>query len=194
MRSIKGILVLLLLLLASASSAGAVVLGWNSSVGATGYFLYYGTSSRTYTTAVDAGPALSASISGLTPSTTYYFGVTAYNETSESSYSNEVAYTVPASGGDTILPTTSITSPAAGNVSRRTNVTISATAADNVGVTRVEFYVNGTLTCPADTVTPYSCVWLVPAAGGNKQYQLQTKAYDAAGNVGVSGIVGVIAQ
>src|SRR5450755_261617 len=42
---------------------------------------------------------------------------------------------------DTTPPTVGITSPTGGNVSG--TVTISANASDNVGVTRVDFYVNG---------------------------------------------------
>ena len=87
--------------------------------------------------------------------------------------------------GDNIAPTVSITSPANGaNVARKSNVTITATASDNVGVTRVEFFVNGALQC-TDTGAPYSCVWRVPGAM-NKTYQLQARAFDLAGNSGTS--------
>ncbi len=44
---------------------------------------------------------------------------------------------------DTTPPTVSIGSPTSGNVSG--TVTVSANASDNVGVTRVDFYVNGGL-------------------------------------------------
>jgi glucose/arabinose dehydrogenase len=83
--------------------------------------------------------------------------------------------------GDTTPPTVSITSPVNGaNVPRKSNVTITATANDNVGVTRVEFLVNGALQC-TDTTAPYSCVWRVPASM-NKTHQLQARAFDAANN------------
>src|SRR5436309_6155171 len=42
-------------------------------------------------------------------------------------------------GGDTILPTTSVTAPAAGATVSGT-VAVNASASDNVGVTKVEFY------------------------------------------------------
>jgi glucose/arabinose dehydrogenase len=90
-------------------------------------------------------------------------------------------------GGDTISPTVSITNPANGaNVARRSTVTITATASDNVGVARMEFLVNGALQC-ADTTSPYSCNWSVPNAK-NVTYQLQARAFDQAGNVGTSSI------
>ena len=89
--------------------------------------------------------------------------------------------------GDNVAPTVSITSPANGaTVARKSNVTITASASDNVGVTRVEFLVNGALQC-TDTAAPYSCVWRVPAAM-NKTYQLQARGFDLAGNVGTSSV------
>jgi glucose/arabinose dehydrogenase len=83
--------------------------------------------------------------------------------------------------GDNIAPTVAITSPANGaTVLRKSTVTITATASDNVGVARVEFLVNGALQC-TDTAAPYSCGWRVPNPM-NKTYQLQARAFDAAGN------------
>ncbi len=83
--------------------------------------------------------------------------------------------------GDNVAPTVAITSPANGAiVARKSTVTITATASDNVGVTRVEFLVNGALQC-TDTAAPYSCGWRVPNPM-NKTYQLQARAFDAAGN------------
>jgi subtilisin family serine protease len=94
---------------------------------------------------------------------------------------------------DAVAPTTQITSPANNaNVTRRTTVTIAANAADNIGVSRVEFYVGGALTC-TDTAAPYTCAWSVPNSA-NKPYQLQTRAFDAAGNVGTSAVVTVTAR
>jgi hypothetical protein len=83
--------------------------------------------------------------------------------------------------GDNVAPTVSITNPADGAiVTRKSTVTITATASDNVGVSRVEFLVNGAVQC-TDTTAPYSCGWRVPAAM-NKAFQLQARAFDAAGN------------
>ena len=92
-----------------------------------------------------------------------------------------------AATGDSIAPTVSITSPANGAiVVRKSNVAINATASDNVGVTRVDFFVNGALQC-SDTTAPYSCTWRVPNPM-NKTYQLQARAFDLAGNVGTATI------
>lgn len=84
---------------------------------------------------------------------------------------------------DTVAPTTSIVAPAAGStVSGKVNVT--ANAADAVGVTKVEFYVNGVLKL-TDTTAPYNYTWDTTVVS-NGAYTLSAKAYDAAGNVGSS--------
>jgi glucose/arabinose dehydrogenase len=89
--------------------------------------------------------------------------------------------------GDNVPPTVSITNPANGAiVARKSDVTITATANDNVGVTRVDFLVNGSLRC-TDTTAPYSCNWRVPAAP-NKTHTLQARAFDQAGNTGTASI------
>ena len=97
---------------------------------------------------------------------------------------NRIGFT---QSGDNTPPTVSITNPGNGAiVARKANITITATASDNVGVTRVDFLVNGALQC-SDTTAPYSCNWRVPGAM-NKTYQLQARAFDQAGNVGTASI------
>jgi fibronectin type III domain protein len=56
-----------------------------------GYKLYYGTSSGQYDSQVDVGPDVSYTVNGLTPGTTYYFAVSAYNSGGESALSSEVS-------------------------------------------------------------------------------------------------------
>jgi leucyl aminopeptidase len=91
-------------------------------------------------------------------------------------------------GGDTTPPTTSITSPAAGATVSGTT-TVAANAADNVGVTRVELYVDGTL-AGTDTSSPYSFAWNTTTVA-NGSHSLSTRAFDAAGNFGDSASVPV---
>ncbi|MEO7251240.1 MAG: Ig-like domain-containing protein, partial [Arenimonas sp.] len=67
-------------------------------------------------------------------------------------------------------------------------ITLSATASDNVGVTNVEFYVDGVLK-GADASTPYSLA-LDSTTLSNASHSLVAKAYDAAGNIGTSTAVG----
>ena len=97
---------------------------------------------------------------------------------------------MPHSGGgtDTTAPTTAITAPKAGATITGTS-TITADASDNIAVTKVEFYVGATLV-NSDTTSPYSYAWN-SASVANGSYDLTTKAYDAAGNVGTSAKVSV---
>jgi hypothetical protein len=79
---------------------------------------------------------------------------------------------------DTTPPTVSISSPTGGNVSG--TVTVSANASDNVGVSKVDFYVKGVLV-GTDAATPFQYAWNTTALA-NGAATLYTKAYDAAGN------------
>ena len=90
--------------------------------------------------------------------------------------------------GDTTPPSTSITSPANGATVSGTT-TVSATASDDVGVSRVELFVDGVL-AGSDSTTPYQIPWNTTTAT-NGGHGLQTRAYDAAGNVGSSAVVNV---
>jgi subtilisin family serine protease len=91
-------------------------------------------------------------------------------------------------GGDTTAPSTSITAPAGGATVSGT-ATISANASDDVGVSRVEFFLGSSL-LGTDTTAPYSFDWNTTGVA-NGAYALSTKAYDAAGNVGSSSAVSV---
>ncbi|MGZ9042866.1 MAG: Ig-like domain-containing protein [Telluria sp.] len=64
------------------------------------------------------------------------------------------------------------------------NITLSASASDNVGVTLVEFYVDNVLKASSN-VAPYSAV-INSATLSNGSHSLVAKAYDAAGNIGSS--------
>ena len=98
---------------------------------------------------------------------------------------------ISAPGGDTTPPTVSIAAPGTGSTVSNT-VPVSVNATDNVSVSKVEFYVNGTLTA-TDTAAPWNFSWDSTKAG-NGTYTLLAKAYDPAGNVGTSAAVSVTVQ
>jgi len=90
------------LLIASVpAKASEVNLVWDPSPSpeATGYNVYSGSVSGTYSQAVDVGNWTNCVMSGLEPGKTYYFAATAYSSTEESDYSNEVIYSVPGYAG-----------------------------------------------------------------------------------------------
>jgi len=59
-------------------------------------------------------------------------------------------------------------------------VPIDATASDNVGVTKVDFRVDGTLLV-SDASSPYSTTWDASTASAGS-HTISVTAYDAAGN------------
>jgi hypothetical protein len=91
----------------------------------------------------------------------------------------------PSAAADTTAPTVAITSPLSGSTVSGNSV-ITAAAGDNVGVTRVEFYLDNRLLATT-TADPFKCRWNTNKRAG--VHSLQAKAYDAAGNVGVSTVV-----
>ncbi|HEX8818671.1 MAG TPA: kelch repeat-containing protein [Archangium sp.] len=99
---------------------------------------------------------------------------------------DDLVFTVGAR--DAVVPTTALTSPTSGAVVGGA-VTLTATASDNVGVTRVEFYDGATL-LGIRTVAPYTYTWNT-AKTAEGTHTLTSRAYDAGGNVGTSAPVTV---
>ena len=89
---------------------------------------------------------------------------------------------------DTVPPQTWITAPAAGATVGGT-VLVQAEATDAVGVSRVDFYVDGVF-AGGDTSAPYAYAWET-AGAGNGTHTLTTKAYDTSNNMGESAAVAV---
>jgi GH18 family chitinase len=80
---------------------------------------------------------------------------------------------------DSVPPTITLSAPADGASLLKTQ-RIEASASDNVGVARVEFYANGSLLA-TDTAAPYVVYWntrRLPAGS----YVVKAVAYDARGN------------
>lgn len=89
---------------------------------------------------------------------------------------------------DTMAPTVSITLPL-GNVSVSALVSVDVSAFDNVGVTKVELSINGTIIA-TDTIGPFQFSWDSTTAP-NGMANLVAVAYDAAGNAKSSNAVAV---
>jgi hypothetical protein len=123
---------------------------------------------------------------------THNFTAKAYDAAGNSSTSSpdtlvvNIAATVSLPPTDTTAPTVSISNPAANtNYTSAQTVTVAASALDNVGVTKVEFYDGSTLK-GTDTSAPYSYSWAV-SSSANGTHNFTAKAYDAAGNSATSG-------
>jgi hypothetical protein len=98
-------------------------------------------------------------------------------------YSGDADYSLTATitygAVDTEDPTVSITNPANGATVSGT-VTVQASASDNVGVTEVRFYIDGSLKT-TDTSSPYSYSWDTTGYSDDS-HSVKAVAYDAAGN------------
>ena len=84
---------------------------------------------------------------------------------------------------DLISPTVSITSPAAGSTVEGT-ISLTADAADERGVVKVEFLLDGIL-LSTDTSSPWAAAWNT-ASGSQASRTVTARAYDAAGHVTTS--------
>lgn len=89
--------------------------------------------------------------------------------------------------GDSVPPSVAITSPTGGSAAG--TVSVSVSASDNVGVTRVELRVNG-ITVATDTSAPFQFAWN-SASIADGTVALAAVAYDAAGNSAISAAVSV---
>lgn len=99
----------------------------------------------------------------------------AHDTTGNSGISSSISVTV-----DNMLPTVSLTAPKNG-VAVRSNVTITASASDNIGIKEVNFNVDG-VPVGKDATVPYSITWdSTTVADGS--HTLSAKAVDMAGNV-----------
>jgi subtilisin family serine protease len=97
---------------------------------------------------------------------------------------NSAATPTPSPSPDTTAPTVSITALSVSSNGKRLSASVAA--ADDVGVTKVELYVDGQRV-GTDTATPYT-FGVNLRAYGSGQHQVQAMAYDAAGNVGLSAL------
>ena len=96
---------------------------------------------------------------------------------------------VTVAGGDTTPPTVAVTGPSAG-ASVGGSVSVTATAADNVGVAGVQFQLDGVNLGTEVTIAPYSVSWTTTATT-NATHALTAVARDAAGNRTTSTAVNV---
>ncbi|MEK7201553.1 MAG: Ig-like domain-containing protein, partial [Patescibacteria group bacterium] len=101
------------------------------------------------------------------------------------------AYIGPPSGGtpgDITSPTTSLTAPTSGSTVSGSSVSVSANASDNIGVSGVQFLLDGANLQTEDTTSPYSITWNTTITT-NGSHTITARARDAAGNTTTSSSV-----
>jgi Bacterial Ig domain len=101
------------------------------------------------------------------------------------SYNDSDDLVFPVSGPvDSAPPTVAMTAPTAGATVSGMSVTLTASATDDVGVARVEFY-DGTTLIGTASVPPYTRTWNTRLVS-NGTHSLTARAYDVAGRSTVS--------
>lgn len=89
--------------------------------------------------------------------------------------------TPPPISSDNIAPTVSFTSPTGGSVvDKGSTLSLTATAQDNVGIVKVDYFVNDSLICTTSSPT-YTCEYKTNK-GKAQTYDLKVVASDAGGN------------
>lgn len=165
---------------ATVASPTRINLSWGAStdnVGIAGYRLFRdGVLVRSQTSRTFAN-------TGLIPNTTYSYALEAFDAAGNASLRATVSATTQA---DTTAPTVSLTAPANKAVVAGANVTISANASDNVGVTGVRFFIDGIAVGVEDTQAPYVITWNSSAVA-NGAHSVTAVARDSSGNIRTSG-------
>ncbi len=116
----------------------------------------------------------------------------AYDAAGNTATSSTISVSVSGGISDTTAPTVAITFPTAGATVAGA-VDIAATASDDIGVTKVEFLVDGTVVgqgVSSQQAGPYVYNWNTTSYATGV-HNLQARAYDAAGNTAASTWVSV---
>jgi hypothetical protein len=141
-------------------------------------------------TAVYQGGASPTTHDGFLLATTSPVGRNAASDGTDAGIYALGTITPPPPPPDPTPPTVSVTAPTAGTTVSGASVTLSANASDNVGVTGVQFKVDGNNVGSEDTSSPYSISWDSRVAT-NGSHTITAVARDAAGNSTTSSSVSV---
>ncbi|AFZ67586.1 Ig-like domain-containing protein [Deinococcus peraridilitoris] len=121
---------------------------------------------------------------------TYSYSVLAYDAAGNTRSSEVVTVVVNIPAADSSAPTVSLSATST-NVTAAGSVLLTATASDNKGVTKVEFYRDGVL-AHTEQVAPYEHTETYSSDFSNGTYNFTARAYDADNNATTSGTVTVI--
>lgn len=126
-------------------------------------------------------------ISSLTPGSAHTLFARAYDGAGNSTQTP--LQTINIGLPDVTPPSVQFIYPTAGNTITQ-NATISVQASDDVGVSQVEFYIDGELV-GTDPSQPYTYDWDITGYPNNSVHTLFARAYDAAGNAGNTAVITV---
>jgi RHS repeat-associated protein len=179
--------------LAARAENGYVDLSWNAvtpSEHVKHYAVYVGTAG--FTSVEGMTPRLvtnspSAKVAGLTNNTAYFFAVTAVNLAGgeQKAVTAVTATPVPDSQGPAIANVMAGTVPLTQNLTLTARSTISLSASDPSGVSRVEFYVDGKLVATDYSGPSYEFTFDL-SAFTDGTHTLSVRTYDTLGNYAVT--------
>ncbi|MFM8809266.1 MAG: S8 family serine peptidase, partial [Chthoniobacterales bacterium] len=132
--------------------------------------------------ALSRNPALSnAQISSLLTGNTDDLGAVGYDTFFGSGRLNAAKVVSAAPSVDTTAPVTAVTNPKNGSsIAGLRSVSVSVASSDNIAVTKAELYINGRLNASSSSGN-FTFSWNTSRLSSGT-YQLQSRAYDAAGN------------
>jgi hypothetical protein len=138
--------------------------------------------------------SMTMNTSGWWPGSTHTYMVKAYDKVGNVRSSSSITFVTGKSAtlSSATAGTTTTTSPSGADTTAPTvsasvavstgSITMKATASDNVGVARVDFYIDG-VKKGYDTTSAYSLYWNTSSWWPGSTHSLVAKAYDKAGNV-----------
>ena len=177
-------------LIATAAGADQIDLTWtDNAIDETGFGVERRPDGGIWTqvAAVGANTASYAD-TGLAPNTTYHYRVYAFNTYGDSTYSNEAS----ATSAD-VPPTVTITAPA-GGATVAGAIDVVADASDDIGVTQVEFFVDGgSIGTDGNGGDGWSVAWDTTTVG-NGGHTLSATATDTGGQTGSDSISVTVAN
>jgi hypothetical protein len=176
--------------LSSTPAATGAIVSWTTNEASDSQVEYGSTASYGSSSTVDAAMTTThnVTLSGLTAGSLYHYRVKSRDASSNLATGTDQTFTT-ASAADTTPPTVAISAPA-NNATVSGAVTVSADAADAVGIAGVQFRLDGTALGAEDLSAPFSVSWDTTAASG-AGHTLTAIARDAAGNQTTSAAINV---
>ncbi len=166
-------------------------LSWtDNSNDETGFYIHRSLDGINYTSYTSVGANITSWYDiSLVPNTTYYYRVTAYNSSGNSTFSNTASISTGVL--ESTPPTIAITT---NQQTSRTQYTITALATDNVAVRQIQILVGGVLkkTCTPKTPTPTppACSIVFKLGAVNNGSAVNVKAVDVSDNFAwTSGVI-----
>ncbi|KND47183.1 MAG: hypothetical protein AB199_01990 [Parcubacteria bacterium C7867-004] len=163
---------------------------WTTNEAADSQLAYGTTASYGATTTLDATLVTSHSVglTGLTAATTYHFRIRTADGSGNATFSSDQTFTTNAAP-DVTAPSATVTAPSNGaNLSG--DVSVTATASDNIEVAGVSFFIDGERIGSEDTDGTYG-VTLDTEMVANSSHTIVASARDTSNNYGTSSAITV---